>query len=163
MNANFETFRVHGCDPKGETHMSHDVPTLEDLKADLFSYISDGHKDAHGFRPRGYDWRNMSLADLESWADRINAEVIASIEEDNAREARARADFEAAVDRITDASNVDRFTAVRWMLEAESFDEYDRSYGAGYMNNNFGVGYDYNLLTGEVVTNRNFSYEEVFV
>jgi len=125
------------------------VPTLEEVKEDLFSYISDGFKDANGFRPRGYDWMNMSVAELEAWADEVSADVARSIKEDDAREAAAIAEFENSIAATMAAGAADRETAFRWLLDAENLDEWDRAYGAERVNWVFGVGYNYNLRTGE--------------
>jgi hypothetical protein len=49
-------------------------------RSDLISYISDSHKDLHGFRPRP-DWDEVTTADLLVWADRLSAQIAASIVE----------------------------------------------------------------------------------
>jgi hypothetical protein len=49
-------------------------------RSDLISYVSDAHKDLHGFRPRP-DWDEITTADLQAWADRLSAQIAASIEE----------------------------------------------------------------------------------
>ena len=47
-----------------------------DPRADLIDLISDVHKDARGFRPRGmYNYDAMSLADLESLVGRLSQEA----------------------------------------------------------------------------------------
>jgi hypothetical protein len=48
--------------------------------SDLISYISDAHKELHGFRPRP-DWGEITTGALLVWADRLSAEIAASIEE----------------------------------------------------------------------------------
>jgi len=48
--------------------------------SDLISYISDAHKELHGFRPRP-DWDEIPTADLLVWADRLSTQIAASIEE----------------------------------------------------------------------------------
>ena len=117
-------------------------------KADLFNYISDAHKDAYGFRPRGYDWENMEVAELEAWADRLSDAVVEAIAEEEAAHERARIEWNAAIGAAIAAGAGDRETAIRWLLEAEELDEYDFWYGSDYINFTFGVGYRYNLLTG---------------
>jgi hypothetical protein len=47
---------------------------------DIISYISDSHKDLHGFRPRP-DWDEITTTDLQAWADNLSAQIAASIEE----------------------------------------------------------------------------------
>ena len=49
--------------------------TLEMLRESLISYISDAHKDAYGFRPRGYNYSEWSMEDLGEEVDRMS-EVI---------------------------------------------------------------------------------------
>ena len=51
-------------------------------RADLISYISDSFKDLNGFRPRP-DWDEIATPELLVWADRLSAEIAASIEERN--------------------------------------------------------------------------------
>ena len=51
-----------------------------DARDNLISLISDLHKDARGFRPRGmFDWDAMSIADLEDLADCLGYELEAVI------------------------------------------------------------------------------------
>jgi hypothetical protein len=49
---------------------------------DIISYVSDSHKELHGFRPRP-DWDEIPTADLQAWADSLSAQIAASIEERN--------------------------------------------------------------------------------
>ena len=51
-------------------------------ESDLISYISDAHKEIWGVRPRP-DWDQISTAELQAWADKLSAEIAASIEERN--------------------------------------------------------------------------------
>jgi hypothetical protein len=54
----------------------------------MISWISDGHKDIHGFRPRT-NWSEISDEDLNAWADEISAHFNREAEERKAiREAR---------------------------------------------------------------------------
>ena len=50
--------------------------------SDLISYISDAHKELWGVRPRG-DCFDIPTGALQIWADRLSAEIAASIEERN--------------------------------------------------------------------------------
>ena len=54
----------------------------ENERADWISYISDAHKDLWGFRPRP-DWDEISTLELQAWADKLSAEIAASIEKRN--------------------------------------------------------------------------------
>ena len=57
-------------------------------RQDLASYISDTFKAINGIRPRWWDLREWSLDDLRAEAKSLEDEVIVSIEQDRAREAR---------------------------------------------------------------------------
>lgn len=130
---------------------------------DLSSFISDAHKDAYGFRPRHYNMAEMPMAELEALADDMVCAVARAVAEENDREAAVRAAFEAGVAKVRAMGAGDRETAVRWLVEAENFDDYDRAYGAVFVNYLMGVGYDYDLLTGKVMPNRNFDYSSIGV
>ena len=54
-----------------------------DPRADLIDLISDVHKDARGFRPRGmYNYAAMSLADLGALVESLSQEAQAAYEAD---------------------------------------------------------------------------------
>ena len=55
----------------------------------LISYISDAHKDAHGFRPRHFDYDSMSMQELEKLADQISQEVVETIKREEEAELKA--------------------------------------------------------------------------
>jgi len=56
---------------------------MTDPRDNLISLISDLHKDARGFRPRGmYNWEAMSLADLDALVESLAQEVEDTIEAD---------------------------------------------------------------------------------
>jgi hypothetical protein len=56
---------------------------MSDARDNLISLISDLHKDARGFRPRGmYNWEAMSLADLDALVESLAQEVEDVIEAD---------------------------------------------------------------------------------
>ena len=96
---------------------------------DLISYISDGYKDAHGFRPRHFNFASMSMEELEKLADRVEQDVRESMEEEEAADARAKADFEAQIESFIANGAADRETAIRWMLDAVGLsDERDAEY-----------------------------------
>jgi len=99
-----------------------DVFTVEDYKRyQLVSYISDAHKDAYGFRPRGYDFDRMTMDQLKEWADELSAEVAREIEREDARKAEAVAEFKALVQSTIEMGAGDEETAIRWLTSAEEF------------------------------------------
>ena len=58
-------------------------------REDLASYISDTFKAINGYRPRFWDMREWSLADLRAEAKSLEDEVVESIKRDK-REAHER-------------------------------------------------------------------------
>ena len=90
-------------------------------------YYSDMHKHAYGFRPRDGGLHNpVTLADY----DRAFAEMAATIEENEAREAEQAAHaLEALRGEIADLQHdhgIDRETALRWWFEAEGRNEHSQ-------------------------------------
>ena len=51
-------------------------------REDLASYISDTFKAINGYRPRFWDMREWSIADLRAEAKSLEDEVVASIQRD---------------------------------------------------------------------------------
>ena len=94
----------------------------------LISYISDAHKDAHGFRPRHFDYESMSMDELKALADRISDEVVESIKLEEEREASAYKAWKTHLRNLMDmgASNIKQ--ALVWDMQAENADEYDLGY-----------------------------------
>ena len=94
----------------------------------LISYISDAHKDAHGFRPRHFDYESMSMDELKALADRISDEVAESIKLEEEREASAYQAWKTHLRGLMDmgASNIKQ--ALVWDMQAENADEYDLGY-----------------------------------
>ncbi|MCP4831738.1 MAG: hypothetical protein GY886_05940 [Gammaproteobacteria bacterium] len=87
----------------------------------LISYISDAHKDAYGFRPRGYNYAEWSIADLEAEADRLSEAVTRAIEAEEVQQNQAVEAFEQAVQNTIDMGAGNRATALRWLTDAETF------------------------------------------
>ena len=106
--------------------------------------VSDLHKDARGFRP-GQSWWQMwnALGDAEKqnvW-DGICDELDAEMKREELEQARALAKL---LDRILDTMKLgadDQKTAIKWIIEAEEFSDYDLQYGADYFCYHFGLSY----------------------
>lgn len=94
--------------------------TIEQYERDsLISYISDAHKDAYGFRPRGYNYAEWSMEALQEEADRMSEAVAREIDRQAEADREAVAEFEAQVQSNLDMGAADRDTAIRWILEAQ--------------------------------------------
>jgi hypothetical protein len=106
--------------------------------------VSDLHKDARGFRP-GQSWWQMwnALGDAEKqnvW-DGICDELDDEMKRGELEQARALAKL---LDRILDTIKLgadDQKTAIKWIIEAEEFSDYDLQYGADYFCYHFGLSY----------------------
>lgn len=118
------------------------VFTVADLERDeLINYIYDGHKDAYGFRNRGYDFDSMSMDELKAEADRISDAVEAENKRMDEYYANNKAELEKRIeDTMKNLGASDRQTAIRWILGAEDLiTEYD----VGYVQYSLGVPYDH--------------------
>lgn len=116
-------------------------------REELMDYISDAHKDAYGFRPRGYNYPEMTDAELEAEAASLSEAVNREITRERVEEAKCREAWEASVSDTIKLGAADRETAVRWLLDAEGLLE---ECSEGYANYTLGVGYDYDLTSFEV-------------
>ena len=121
------------CEAKGSTAVMTTVSdpahwaefgvfTIEQYeRQSLISYISDAHKDAYGFRPRGYNYAEWTIADLEAEADRLSEAVTRAIEAEEVEQNRAVEAFEQAVQNTIAMGAGNRATALRWLTDAETF------------------------------------------
>ena len=64
-------------------------------REDLASYISDTFKAINGYRPRFWDMREWSIADLRAEAKSVEDEVVESIKRERAEEAHRQAEMAA--------------------------------------------------------------------
>lgn len=115
-----------------------DIFTIEDYERDsLISYISDAHKDAYGFRPRGYNYSEWSMAQLQEEADRMSDAVTDAIREREFTDAQAVEALEARIADLLDMGASDRDTAIRWIC-----DSVDHGGDLGYVCYELGVPYN---------------------
>jgi len=107
-------------------------------RGQLIQIYSDFHKDAYGFRPRGVNYHEFTLEELEADFDRFEQVCEENRKEQEQAYARAEAEFEARVQSIIDMGAGDRKTALRWIVD--SYEEHDLWYGAEGIVWNLGVG-----------------------
>jgi len=99
--------------------------TIEQYERDaLISYISDAHKDAYGFRPRGYNYSDWTVTQLEAEADRLGEAVTLAIEAEKVQENQAVESFEQSIQNTISMGAGNRATALRWLTDAEPFYSY---------------------------------------
>jgi len=97
--------------------------------------MSDLHKEAYGFRPRGYDFAAMSDDDLFALADKWSADADRAYQEELAAEQARVDDLNATIDEMIALGAGDRATAIRWLVDAEDLDDWaDVDYNLWDMN-----------------------------
>ena len=107
--------------------------------------VSDLHKDARGYRPRDYwwsVWNNSSDDERQVIWDELCVEVEQEIERERSMHEAAELVFHQKIQSLMLTGAENEITAIRWLLEAEQFDEYDYHYGADYCTAYFGLGYN---------------------
>ena len=93
----------------------------------LLTYISDTHKDAYGFRPRGL-YNNMSVQELRDELDRLceaaseEADRIEKLEAENWKALKKH------LSGLVDIGAKDFRQALAWDMQAEDVPEYDFGY-----------------------------------
>jgi hypothetical protein len=106
--------------------------------------VSDLHKDARGYRPTEYFWEEWNqCGDLTRQAMWDN--LLEELAEETARQkdayARAEIEFHQRVQGMMLLGAEDELTAIRWILAAEQFTEFDLAYGSDYVAWHFGLPY----------------------
>lgn len=110
----------------------------------VLSTISDLHKEAFGFRPRGYDFDAMSNEELFALADEWSEAARLAVEAERENEALRVNEFEELVRNTIEMGAGDRETAIRWIVDAETDInlEYD---DAGYTCYILGIPHSYEV------------------
>ena len=104
--------------------------------------FSDLHKDARGFRPRGHEFYTATPERKQEIWDAMLVELEDEIENERRGQIAAQRRFEELVtETIAVGVEVDRDTAIRWILEAEGIDGYDAADGGEYVCYHFGMCY----------------------
>lgn len=106
--------------------------------------VSDLHKDARGFRPSVawmHAWETSTDEEKQGIWDALSEELSETLDRERLAEARA---YAMLLDRILETMKLgadDQKTALKWIMEAEEFDDYDLQYGASYFCYHFGLSY----------------------
>ena len=106
--------------------------------------VSDLHKDARGFRPSEYFWEEWTQCgdDIrQAMWDNLCRELEETMAAERDAELRAEIAFHQRIQGAMLLGAADDLTAIRWILEAEQFTEYDLAYGADYVAFHFGMSY----------------------
>ena len=86
--------------------------------------ISDLHKDAYGYRPRGrlfVDWAEASEAEKQEMWDIMTATLEANAKAERAQELKDVAQMEADIGAYMAFGARDRKDALRWMTQSQTF------------------------------------------
>lgn len=105
-------------------------------KDSLIQYISDAHKDAYGFRPRGHNYDDWSIEQLEKECDRLEVAVQHAFEEEKIQSNRNVASFEESIANLISMGANNRNTAIRWICDA-----YDHGGDLGFVCYMLGLPY----------------------
>ena len=109
--------------------------------------ISDLHKDARGFRPRGAfieGWNQSDDENKQAIWDGLLRELDHVQAEEARIEAECLAEFKSQITKVIDAGAGDRQTALRWMLQPAGEVFYHRQdvegwvYGQGILFTDYG-------------------------
>lgn len=92
--------------------------------------LSDFHKDAYGFRPRGIYKEWWTESELEAEYQHLSKVCEENRIMDEAREHQALLDFNKLIDDTIAYGAGDRETAIRWLVQGEGleFHTYDLEY-----------------------------------
>jgi hypothetical protein len=126
------------------------------------SLFSDLHKEVYGFRPSSdlyADWNSRTPRQKQELWNALCDEHEAAIKRE--KEAKEIA-LESLYDRIynmIDLGAKDTKDAIRWIIQAEEFSDFDLQYGADYFCYHFDVDYSVkNRLPIQEVINEALAY-----
>jgi putative heme iron utilization protein len=106
--------------------------------------VSDLHKDARGYRPRDVwwtYWSNCTDAEKQREWDGLIRELDEEMDRTRKAEARAALALTERLDQMYELGAKTEVQALKWIIEAEQFDEFDLQYGASYFCYHFGLSY----------------------
>jgi hypothetical protein len=91
-------------------------------RQDILQTISDFHKDAYGFRPRGIDYHSMSDVELEACCDEYSKALQERNQEEASQLAISFEEYNKEIKTLIDnGSATDRVSAIKVMTEGMKF------------------------------------------
>lgn len=106
--------------------------------------VSDLHKDARGFRPSQSWWEGWIFSSDDRkqaiW-DSLLRELSETIDRERAEQAAALASFEKRINDTIALGARDVKTALKWIFEAEQFDDFDLCHGPNCVAYHFNLNY----------------------
>lgn len=106
--------------------------------------VSDLHKDARGFRPNEYFWEEWTQAP-DDIKQVIWDNLLVELKEELNRQRQAEDEATIAMHQRIQGTMVigakDEVQALKWIMEAEEFSDFDLQYGPSYFCFHFGLPY----------------------
>ena len=99
-----------------------DASILTLTRDDLQSFIWDSYKEAYGIRPRFMDFESMSMDQLRKEADSCANAAEETFQREKEDAAMSVEEFKQAVQKTIELGANNEETALRWMTQAEEFD-----------------------------------------
>ena len=106
--------------------------------------VSDLHKDARGFRPSEYfweEWYDSSDFDRQAIWDGLLRELDAEMESQRHAEEKAMLALHQRIQGAMILGAKNEVQALKWIIQAEEFDDIDLQYGADYFCYHFDLNY----------------------
>jgi hypothetical protein len=106
--------------------------------------VSDLHKDARGFRPTQYWWDQWNLCSddqKQTMWDALGQELSETMERERRFEAEAMISMHQRIQGMMLIGAKNEVQALKWIMQAEEFDDYDLRYGPSYFCYHFGLSY----------------------
>jgi hypothetical protein len=108
------------------------------------SIVSDLHKDARGYRPRDVwwtYWSNCTDAEKQREWDGLIRECNEKIARERHAQDMAMIALHQRIQGIMLLGAKDEVQALKWIMEAEEFSDFDLQYGPSYFCFHFGLNY----------------------
>jgi hypothetical protein len=106
--------------------------------------VSDLHKDARGYRP-SYHWMELwNYADddqKQTMWDALSQELSEELDRERVAKARAMLALTERLGQMYELGATSEVQALKWVIEAEEFSDFDLQYGADYFCYHFGLSY----------------------
>ena len=106
--------------------------------------VSDLHKDARGYRPTQYwwaQWIQCNDAQKQIMWDSLYDEFEQAVAIEQRQQARAALALTERLQKMYELGAKSEVQALKWIIEAEEFDDCDLQYGADYFCYHFGLAY----------------------
>ena len=108
------------------------------------SLFSDLHKEVYGFRPSSdlyADWNSRTPRQKQELWNALCDEHEETIKQEKVAKARAALDLTERLEVMYKLGAKTEIQALKWIMTAEEFSDFDLQYGADYFCYHFGLDY----------------------